>query len=64
MVYVALMPICYGATTKVWSTGISSSGHSHALIANSLRYAVHLKVLPEHQLTLAAAVSHCFVIIS
>lgn len=41
MVYVALRPICYEATTKVWGMGISSLGHSHALIANSLPYAVH-----------------------
>src|SRR5579859_3567036 len=64
MVYVALKPIHYGATTKVWTVGISSLDHSHALVANPLSYAVHLKVLPEHQLALAAAVSHRFAVIS
>jgi hypothetical protein len=38
--------------------GISSLDHSHTLVANPLSYAVHLKVLPEHQLALAVAVSH------
>src|SRR5271155_3711956 len=64
MVYVTLKPIHYGATTKVWTIGISSLDHSHALVANPLSYAVHLKVLPEHQLALAAAVSHRFAVIS
>lgn len=64
MVYVALKPIHYGATTKVWSMGISSLDHSHALVANPLSYVVYLKVLLEHQLALAAAASHRFAIIS
>jgi hypothetical protein len=58
MAYVILKPIHYGVTTKVWSVGISSLDHSHALVANPLSYAVHLKVPPEHQLALAAAASH------
>jgi hypothetical protein len=44
--------------------GVWGSGHGHALIANSLPYAVHLKVSPAHQLVLAAAVPHCFAVIS
>jgi hypothetical protein len=64
MVYVALKPVHYGATTKVWTIGISSLDHSHALVANPLSYVVHLKVLPELQLALAAAVSHRFAVIS
>jgi hypothetical protein len=64
IIYVALKPIHYGVTTKIWSIGISSLNHSHALVANLLSYAVHLKVLPEHQLALAAAAFYRFTIIS
>src|SRR5947209_10539156 len=50
MVYVALRLVHYGATTKVWSVGISSLNQVTPLIANLLSYAVHLEVLAEHQL--------------